>query len=95
MLAKVYRRAAEHIAMGWCQGGLEINDHRCLVSAVWQASREINGREMSTVEWRPVERVLARRGWMRAPASWNDVPGRTAEEVEAVLLAAAAEMEGA
>lgn len=96
MLAKVFRRAAELVVQGWCQGALlDDQDRVCLVQAVWTASLEIRGRNVRPHEWTPLRMALTRRGvpirWEFA--RWNDEPRRTADEVEAVLYEAAALVE--
>lgn len=91
MLAKLYIRAAEHIAMGWWSGALMSDDETqlCLVQALWTASHEIHGRSITPGELVPLTLALARRGWTGHASDWNDVPGRTQDQVEAVCYEAA------
>ena len=91
MLHKVYARAAELVQQGWWSGALASDDGEqvCLVQALWTASRQIQGRSIVPRELVPLRTVLNRRGWSGHYSDWNDVPGRTQDEVEAVLLEAA------
>jgi len=91
VLAKVYQRAAELVQQGWWSGALLSDDETqvCLVQALWTASLEIRGRAMRPGELVPLTTALARRGWTGHASDWNDVPGRTQDEVEAALREAA------
>jgi hypothetical protein len=99
--AKVLRRAAELVAQGWCQGhyaedaeGTGVGSASpnavkwCLQGAVHRAASEL-GVGPSLRRSFAVARSID--SW-DAPA-WNDAKGRTADEVESALYAAAAHVE--
>lgn len=98
LLAKVYIRAAEIVALGWGQTELHqrINgiDHSCATGAVQQAAQDILGRNLRPDEWSPVDAMISKTYATDLPLWWwNDRPERTQAEVEAFLRAVAASLE--
>lgn len=70
------------IRSGWCQGALDTEGRHCLVEA------------MPVPTNRDVVQLLEKRVGVHRLSAWNDAPGRTAEEVIALLDAAIREEEG-
>lgn len=92
MTAKVLRRAAEHVEMGWCQNHLFEDGRACLLGAVISALRDIYGGIPELDPTLDALAVVLPEGM--TPAYWNDMLGRTADQVIAKLRQAAVHAEG-
>ncbi len=83
--------AAQEIeAHGWCQGAYSTSDNaHCVIGAVWAVSHELGLG--ARVWWDALHELARRAGSKRAEEGgeplfmWNDKPGRTVEEVLALL----------
>lgn len=103
MRAKVFRRAAELVAQGWCQGALvrdaEGNDLGCDVlhphAAAWCAGGAILRARSELRLPEGTSMFIFRCDDPRTWPRWNDAPDRTAEEVEMALLRSAADRDHA
>lgn len=93
--ARLLRRAADLVRLGWCQGAIAVAD----------SGAEVSTDDPLAVRW-SMQGALA-RAWQEAggqdermvslavfqhlqPGDWQDEPGRTAEEVARHLEAVAA-----
>lgn len=65
---------------GWTQGGLSADGRHCAIEALFRATAGV-GRALVAHD--------ALRSQVGKVATWNDTPGRTADEVIAALEAAA------
>ena len=105
MIAKVLRRAGERVLTGWIQyypirkhGLVDECDRRagCVVESLFDAYREVYGLAPGAglpgdVMSALLIPVLAAHGGPGVAhlAAWNDAPGRTPEEVNALCVAGA------
>ena len=94
MADTVYARAAELIAeRGWRQGSVENVDDACLclMDAVVLA---LSGdpaeawAPQTEAAWYALRDLLVKRRALAMPMQWNDQPGRTVDEVLALLTQA-------
>lgn len=90
---KALFRAAEYIRHnGWCQGGVQAGARVCLVGSLYIGlGLKVSGCNILKIEplLQKVQNVAEAHGICNL-AEWNDAPGRTKEEVIALLEKAAA-----
>ncbi len=88
--AEVARKAADLLKRdGWCQGRSEgPNGERCLVAAL-----SVAGWRSTRMAWRRVFEAIRQEAGAPSLTDWNDTPGRTADEVIALLRQVATELE--
>lgn len=87
---KALFRAAEYIRHnGWCQGIVQAGDRVCLVGSLYVGlGLKVSGCNILKIE--PLFQKVAKAHGKYDLAEWNDAPGRTKEEVIALLEKAAA-----
>ncbi len=87
--AEVARRAADLLERdGWCQGRFSTFARRRCLSGALMAADRWGSPAVQQVQ----KQVLVHTGtW--CPSQWNDAPGRTADEVIALLRQVADELE--
>lgn len=102
-VAKVLAKAAEVVEAGWYQGELTVETPegqlRCVLGAVCEARHELRGAGViasicDANEALDLLAAVADEAGFGGVTTWNDAPGRTAEEVAAVLRELAKKEEG-
>lgn len=84
-LPELCERAAWWLEVkGWCQGAYSTSDGaHCVIGAIWAVSNAMGVRP--AVWWDALHELARRTGTDEPLFMWNDKPGRTVEEVLALL----------